>query len=240
MDKPLATLGDAWRAQLRANDVPRRPPPSSERAARPDRGHVEQPGERSPPAMVRRRVETPAATRPVALVRQLAPEIRHDLHGRGELILPGMQLRPVEPPPPPSAPSPPAAEQTEMPAKKRTVRRHPDETREKAIALFHQLTEEFRKRGVTGRNTGATELVAKKLGIGAATISNWVQRDLARREGLAQSQPTLVSSPQSGPVSVKGPLPPVPVVVGLEEYIKAVVAREVAAEVKRLMRGLGD
>jgi hypothetical protein len=45
--RPLATIGDAasWRAELRANGVERRPSPSSERAAQPDRGYVEQPGE---------------------------------------------------------------------------------------------------------------------------------------------------------------------------------------------------
>lgn len=53
--QPLATLGDAvnWRAELRANDIERRPPPSE---ARPDRGHIEQPGERidkAPPQMLR-------------------------------------------------------------------------------------------------------------------------------------------------------------------------------------------
>jgi len=54
--KPLATIGDAvlhggpaWRADLRANGIARRPPPSSERLSQPDRGLIEQPGEREEP-----------------------------------------------------------------------------------------------------------------------------------------------------------------------------------------------
>jgi len=110
MSKPLTTLGEQiaakggdWRAQLRAADVPRRPPPSSASA---DRGYVEQPGESAPPptpppATPRRRVETPTLTAPVALIRT---------HYTEEL---------AKAPPPPPDPAPLQLEAPPVAAKKK-------------------------------------------------------------------------------------------------------------------------
>lgn len=109
MNKPIATLGDAlaakdadWRAQLRANDVQRRPPPSSSKGA-PDRGYVEQPNERRLEQPQRPRIETPKPAAPVAIIRpivaQQAPEPPKQEAAPEPAVSPVEQKRPSSPPP---------------------------------------------------------------------------------------------------------------------------------------------
>jgi hypothetical protein len=52
------------------------------------------------------------------------------------------------------------------------------------------------------------------------------------RRGVV-APPEEVRTVVSAPVSSRGPLPPVPTLSGLEEYINAVVARAVSAELRR-------
>lgn len=131
MGKPLTTLGEAlmaqgidWRSEMRVENVPRRPPPES-KLARPDRGHIEQPGEASPPSerrpeyadkppektFIRRRIEDSAATSsPVALMRpNYTPGDRDVFPPTPREPLP-LAVSPVSPPPANDAPAPLRAE----------------------------------------------------------------------------------------------------------------------------------
>ena len=73
-------------------------------------------------------------------------------------------------------------------------------------------------------------------------LSQWVLREKARRGIEAPSSKTLISpasSPRSGAVSTRGPLPPVPTVTlqGLEEYINAIVDKRIKERLAALLGG---
>lgn len=262
--KPLTTLGDAlaakgadWRAQLRAEDVPRRPPPSS-RGERPDRGYVEQPEERvnatafpprqpphQPPRQQRRRVETPTLYTPVALIRfeHPAPEPMPPEPMPPEPIYyvpPPAELMPPEPltqPPPPTTvrpePEPEESEVVSKKRKKRTVHSYEDKVR-------------YTRRLLDGESYAS---VAKDAGVSPSAVPRWVEQfGAAARKLRRAADKTLASTPQSAPrsaapsapVSSAGDPPPPELIVrfeGLEAYIQAIAAKAVRAELKRR---LGD
>jgi transposase-like protein len=217
--KPLTTLGDAlmakgapvdWRAELRAAEVPRRPPPASEtRAARPDRGYVEQPEERVRPStgiFPRRREETPTLAAPVALIRFN----RDENHPRRPYMDPvtGQMVDPNAPPksaleslidqhieeeerkqlPPPmpepaSCVAPAEAEEAEMAKPKKPRRTWDEDVKSKAVA-----------RVLSGVTQAA---VAREIGTHETNISQWVKAAKqagAKREKTQLSRPT----PSSG------------------------------------------
>jgi len=143
-------------------------------------------------------------------------------------------------------------EQSEMPAKKSKKPRvyRGDEVRYAAIARLLHL--EPRSK------TGEMKRVGAQMGIAPNLLSKWLM-DWRASHGNEMPpghghQKTLVSAsgvqmkgapsaPVSGPVSVSnGQLPPPPTVVlaGLEEYIKALVAHQVAAEFRRRLQGMAE
>jgi hypothetical protein len=178
MSKPLTTLGDAlaakgndWRADLRAADIPRRPPPSSSPpssqpvSSRPDRGYVEQPEERrdtQPSApQPRRRTETPTLTAPVALVR---------LERRTVYSTESNALAPSEPPPAIPAAAPPEGDMPKAVAKtsKDGRRSFTDEYRAKALAAFDE--------GQKQEPKVSQKTIAERFGIHQTVMSNWLRR----------------------------------------------------------------
>ncbi len=118
-----------------------------------------------------------------------------------------------------------------------------DEQREQAMEMFWRVKAEREKEGFSGRNSGATAITARKMGIPEGVISNWSLRERARREGEAASSKTLASSPPSAPksraISVSGPLPPLPTVMlqGLEEYINAIVDKRIKERLAAMLGG---
>jgi transposase-like protein len=185
MTKPLTTIGDAlmakggdWRADLRANDVPRRPPPS-----RPDRGYVEQPEERMdapskpPSSPPRRRTETPILSAPVALIR-FEREAPYE-------PLPAPAPASVAPPPPPEAappPSEPAAIAEEHVAKvaKDGRKLYTPQFRAKVIADF---------RAAQKKDPGVSQKsIAQKHGLHQTVLSNWLRNDDQELKALETSE----------------------------------------------------
>ena len=83
--------------------------------------------------------------------------------------------------------------------------------------------------------------VARELGISQPSVYQWVKR-FKKKLPKSNRQQTLVSngSPASGPMSVatNGELPPAPTVAlnGLEEYVKALVDREVGRAMREWRR----
>jgi hypothetical protein len=178
MSKPLTTLGDAlaakgsdWRADLRAADIPRRPPPSSSPPSsqpvlsRPDRGYVEQPEERrdtQPSApQPRRRTETPTLTAPVALVR---------LERRTVYSTESNALAPSEPPPAIPAAAPPEADMPKAVAKtsKDGRRFFTDEYRAKVLAAFDD--------GQKQEPKVSQKAIADRFELHQSVLSNWLTR----------------------------------------------------------------
>ncbi len=220
-----------WRATLRAADIPRRPP------------HTQRPGERvvqttiAPP----RRVVIPMAALEQAQNESIAEELGLPLDPQPSSYAPPPTTLAPSPETQPSAPL--AA--TEMAAKRKhkgTRAVYTDEQRAQAMEMFWRVKAERAKEGFSGRNSGATAIVSKKLGIAEGVISNWSLRERARREGEAASGKTLASSPQSAPmsrVSVSGQLPPLPTVTlqGLEEYINAIVDRRIKERLAAMLGG---
>jgi transposase-like protein len=214
-----ASLGDlkAWRAELRAEDVPRRPPPSS----RP----VLQPEERSTPDAPKRRVVIPLAELERAELEAIAEEL-------------GEPSPFAEPPKPALVPQPqpqndaqPLPEATEV-AKKKQFHRFSEE--EKADIVARVLKD--------GR-PGAQARVALAMGTSQANVSTWVKqhRERAGAAPVSRAGKTLASNgAPSG--HANGALPPAPTVTlaGLEEYIRALVAQQVAAEFRRRLQGMAD
>jgi len=251
--KPLATLGEVmndidWRAQRRLAGVPSRPPPS-DRAGRPDRGYVEQPEERVEPVVLRKRGLIPMAELERVQLEELAAELGEPSPFEDTPRPPPERETRVFPPPPERQltlqPQPetqpseaPAPEATEMAAKKRKGP-WPMDVKQRAVARVQEL-----RAGKEGRNTGAISQTARELGTSEANISSWVFRYPIN--GSPAAEKTLVSSPQSGPVSAPmsavGELPPLPTVnlTGLEEYVKAIVKQAVAAEFRRRLQGMAD
>lgn len=128
-----------------------------------------------------------------------------------------------------------------MPAKRARVMRGEDFQREAV-------------RKIMARNgeRGAVAAVAKELDVSPSLVNRWLQKHgtSIKRELTRAANKTLVSfgpgekpaekrsAPNSGPVSVSGPLPAVPTVTlaGLEEYINALVDRRVAEQFKLRLR----
>jgi hypothetical protein len=200
MSKPLSTtLGDAlansWRADLRANDINRRPPPSSKSG--PDRGFIEQPNERRPEPPPRRRTETPTLTAPVALIRpQVAPQPIPNSGGvLDELLAEHKAQTETKPPKPSPAPEKPARQ----PGKHYTAVYRTKIVHEyrQALQVEPHLTQ---------------KAFAERHGIHQTLMSNWLKRVSEeearaaaaekRRETLAakkaenEEQKTLLSRPQ--------------------------------------------
>jgi len=244
--KPLTTLGDAlsakgadWRAQLRAEGVERRPPPS-----RPDRGYVEQPEERinttvlpprTPPHQ-RRRVETPTLHAPVALIRlerpgnsapppepPSPPEPIYYVPPPAELLPPEPATQ--APPPDTEQPTPQLGEADMAPRKKRKTRTwtDPDTQRESVSRIIHQ--------GVSHKT------IAREIGVSVSAVGKWVKTYGARvkRSGPVSSErafeaPAAQRTLPSVAPRASGADPKAPELVvrfeGLEAYIRAVVAQE--------------
>lgn len=240
MSKPLTTLGEQiaakggdWRAQLRAADVPRRPPPSSASA---DRGYVEQPGESAPPptpppATPRRRVETPTLTAPVALIRThyTREGERKPRSALDELLEEHVNEELAKAPAPPPDPAPLQLEAPPVAAKKK--RKFTDKATQIAAV----------RRVLAGENAAA---IARELGVHPSNIANWKRVHAAaikRSPKPREPEPAQSSSPAGN-----GALPPPPTLQldGLEAYIQAVVDRAVAvrvrSELRRLLGGEGS
>lgn len=173
MMKPLTApitdqLDPNWRANLRAAGIPRRPLPN-----RPDRGYVEQPEERVEQQIaghMRRRVETPEATPPVALVRNREPLVQQDLRGRGEVIVVAPQAANQTELPKSEPPQtlvkltrPPPERETTM-APKRIVTRYPKEFEEATVAR------------VLAGERGDMAKIAADSGVNLNTLTTWVYR----------------------------------------------------------------
>jgi len=242
-----------WRAQLRLAEVPRRPPPPS----RPDRGFIEQPEERVEPTVVRKRGLIPMEALEREQLADLAEELGEPLEAprisavSDSSTEPERQRgitsrhsadpfpRPLLPQPETQPSQPPAPEPVEMAAKKKGER-FPVEHKAKIVARWLELTEQAAKKGITGRATGAGSQTAREFKTSEANVSTWVMQ-YKKRHGIepTKSAKTLVSSPASGPVSVAGPLPPMPTVAlsGLEEYVRALVAQEVKAAIRKAFGG---
>jgi transposase-like protein len=153
---------------------------------------------------------------------------------------------PLEAPTPPLLPQPetqpsqpPAPEPAEMATKKKGER-FPVEHKAKVVARWLELTEQAAAKGITGRATGAGSQTAREFKTSEANVSTWV-RQHKKQNGAAPAKATktLASSPASGPVSIAGPLPPMPTVTlsGLEEYVRALVAQEVKAAIRKAFGG---
>lgn len=241
-NKPLTTLGDAlaakgsgWRAEMRAAEVERRPPPSN--ASRPDRGYVEQPAERAPsPAPVpRRREETPVLTAPVALIRfkrsnessltQLVLEHSEE----HEEAFPQQDTEPVaETPPPPPLPAPPVVElpelrmpepppppsapPTEAPMPKAKGQRIPRPLETQIEAVARALRYE------SDGDYGAKARAAREMGVHPSSMSNWFAKPdvvaAAKKKNKGESpvsreqtQLSRPSPPSNGAVSAPVSIP---------------------------------
>jgi len=215
MSKPLTTLGDAiaakggnWRADMRANDINRRPPPSSHSG--PDRGYVEQPAERRDPPPPRRREETPVLRAPVALIRPQMPapsEPPPPVKAEHETLL----SRPA----PPTAPEPPV--EVEMPKAKplpegvKSIgadgrKMYHEEYRVKLARAF--LDERAQDPTLTYRVFAARHEVEKTV------FGNWVraeEMERAKAEKTAKRMATLHANKAAAAAAaapVSQPLPP--------------------------------
>lgn len=146
------------------------------------------------------------------------------------------------------------AEEPEMPAKPRGADK---KKRATPVYVDDSVKYEAMRLVMTGKR-GDVPKVAKRFGVPQGTISSWLYtwrqkhgNELPPVVAPAASQ-TMASSgvqsmnghaPVSAPVSVSnGQLPPPPTVVlaGLEEYIKALVAQQVASEFRRRLQGMAD
>lgn len=259
----LAKLGEVmpdvdWRTQRRLAGVPSRPPPS-----RPDRGYVEQPEERIAPTVVRKRGLIPMSD----LEREQLADLEEELKAleapsivaiadsstvtdreRGITSRHSAEPfpRPLLQPQPETQPSrPPAPEPAEMAAKKKRTRIvAPPHVKAAAVARVLEL-EAADTRGF--KRTGIPSRVGKEMGQRPENVMRWATEHKAIHgnapPSAVSSTKTLVSSPasspMSGPVSITGPLPPMPTVTltGLEEYVRALVAQEVKAAFAKLGGG---
>lgn len=218
-----------WRATLRAQDIPRRPP------------HTQRPAEKTTSVFPPRRVVIPLAALEEAQLESIAEEL-------------GLPMDPAPssytPPPTTLAPAPetqPSKEGSEMAAPK-AEKKGPKNYR--PLHVIDTIVAEVLAMGprIPGVRDGSISAVAHKHGISNGQISHWVKKHgkrvaKATQQGGGASQPTLVSSPQSAPmsaaVSVRGPLPPVPAVTlqGLEEYINAIVDRRIKERLAAMLGG---
>jgi transposase-like protein len=86
---------------------------------------------------------------------------------------------------------------------------------------------------------GTQARVAAELGVNPGTVSLWVQAHKAKHGMTLPGEARALASNGAAPhVPVSSALPPVPALVGLEKYIKALVAQQVAIEVRRRLRGM--
>lgn len=236
----LAKLGEVmndvdWRTQRRLAGVPSRPPPS-----RPDRGYVEQPEERVEPTVVRKRGLIPMQ----ALEREQLADLEEELAALEAPLPPPVERQLTLQPQPETQPSqPPATEPAEMAKKARKTRQHrsPEEIA-RIVALAYPLW-------VPGKKTGGVARVARQEGVAGSLLARWLKQHKAEHgdapPSAVSSTQTLMSrpserAPQSGPVSVSnGVMPPVPTVSipGLEEYIRAIVAQEMRAHLRKAFGG---
>ena len=177
----------SWRAELRAEDIPRRPPPeretriapSSERLQRADRGYVEQPEERVTPAVDREawRNPKPVADPPRRIVRVVSEA--------------AAMAMPQALPAPESKP--------EAQALVKLERKAPEEP---ARGRGHQreYSEEFKAeavRRVLAGQRGDTPKIAKELGISENTLATWAWR--ARKAGGAEMAKKKITRTRRGP-----------------------------------------
>lgn len=254
-----------WRAQMRASDIPRRPAPSSSRGAeppqsRPDRGYVEQPEERVNTTVFPPRPK-PTPQPPQRLVRFTRNMMQEDGHSLDESEPP--KREPPPPPPPPAelmAPEPPT--QVPPPTTVDPIRQlianemasrlgepaMPAKAARKTRTVLPEADKiRYASLLIQGKRTTAD--ITRETTVSKSAVLRWPDvygrqaRALIKAEGRASEQsPTLVSSPVSGPVSVApatSAVPPAPSLSlsGLEEYIRALVRKEVGIELKRR---LGD
>jgi transposase-like protein len=120
---------------------------------------------------------------------------------------------------------------------------HDDAYKIAAVSRMLQQQRETMERGESTR--GILQAAAKEAGISAPSFKGWMAK--FRKEAGAlnkgSSTRTLVSppsSPRSAAVSVSnGLLPPLPTVTlaGLEEYVRALVAQEVKAAIRKAFGG---
>ena len=98
-----------------------------------------------------------------------------------------------------------------------------------------------RERGERGENAK----VARELGLSDATVAWWMKQYKNKRAQAAPAtDKTLASAPAPNGVRRGRPpleeLPPVPSVslMGLDKYVRALVAREVSAQIRQRLKGL--
>lgn len=208
MTRPLATLGDAltakgsaWRAEMRANDVPRRPEPNgravnSRDSGEPDRGYIEQPGtapsSQAPPP--RRRTETPSLSAPVALIR---PTVTPDGQPPAPTVTSNILFDALfEPKPPESAPPPAPEVAVAKPKKKgpRPYRYHSPAFKAEAVALLAKR----RAADPTLRQ----EDIADELGINKSLLSGWLKkaREAEAKEKKRAAKKKAAQAKRSEPV----------------------------------------
>ena len=225
--------GTDWRAQLRSQDIPRRAPPS-DRAGRPDRGYVEQPEERLEPSVLRRKGLIPMSELERVQLEELAEELGEPspFEEPKPASLPVQALQPQ----PETQPSePPAAESgsTEMP------RGIPKKKRRTPVFVAQSIKNEVMTLALQAKR-GDIPRLSKQYGVPEGTIASWLYTH-RKNHGNAPptSTSTLVSAPMSGPVSAAGPLPPAPTVMlsGLDEYVRALVAIEFKAQMRKAFGG---
>lgn len=151
--KPLATIGDAvlhggpaWRADLRANGIARRPPPSSERLSQPDRGLIEQPGERDEP-------------RPRPAPRSALDELLEEEQRERELPASVTSVC--------REPQPTEEREEEVPRAA---------ARKKRVAHSEEVQRKAAERVLALNTRGASKKVADELGVHQSNVSNWVQK----------------------------------------------------------------
>lgn len=237
--------GVDWRADMRANDIARRPPPSGTREARPDRGYVEQPEERVDAEREQKKLERFSSPPRMVGVQPIAQPIS----------------APPAPEPQPEAPLVLAksSDFAREPASVAKVRKkrvlHARDVKVAAIARVLTLM-------ANGEKVGAQVRVAREVGTHESNVSQWAAKEDIVRDAkklnaasapkpeaalahLPTQAPAPVASAQqtllSGPPSSSGALPPAPTLVvdGLEAYINALVDRRVNERFRAYLRSLG-
>lgn len=235
-----------WRAELRANDVDRRPPPKE---ATPDRGHVEQPGERSetrllapkpspilPDSDLRRRVVVaPMPAAPTALVRAVPPLPVIDTQGQEGLTeeqeQAAQKLVKLE-----------RDAQLAAAGKKRT-RTTPESVTHYTKEQKHQALERCLTALRKSPNAyGILPPLYRELGIAGGTVSGWLH--LWRKEHgdklpseVFPEQKTLLSKPTPPASAIVPKAAPQSglYIPGLEDAVRAIIEQQCGPIIDRLV-----
>ena len=213
-----------WLAQLRAQDIPRRPP------------HTQRPGEQTQPTvLLQRRVVIPMAALEQAQNESIAEELGLPLDPQPSSYTPAPTTLAPVPETQPSAPP----EATKMAAKRSTARSHHDD--EYKIAAVARMLEKQRKAMEAGSTMrGLLNEAARAAGVTGPSFKGWMhnfRKEAAKLNRAPEAQQTLLSRP-SEPVSAAGPLAPVTCTLnGLEAYVNALVDKRIKERLAAMLGG---